>query len=60
MEGAGSRTQMGTGPGPREKEKKVDGDPEASKVSECLGQVSGWRQMAPIFTVSKCPSSFLC
>lgn len=35
-EGAGSRTWVGAGPGPGEKEEKVAGAAEASKVSEDL------------------------
>lgn len=47
MEGARSRTWVGAGPGPEEKEEKVDGDPEANKMSESLGasvalQVNGF------------------
>lgn len=36
MEGAGSRTPVGTGQSTAEEE-KMDGDPEASKVSGSLG-----------------------
>lgn len=47
MEGARSRTWVGAGPSPEEKEEKVDGDPEANKMSESLGasvalQVNGF------------------
>lgn len=47
MEGAGSRTWVGAGPSPEEKEEKADSDPEANKMSEGLGasvrlQVNGF------------------
>lgn len=45
----------GAGPGPEEKEEEVDGDPEAIKCQRVWGQRAGWRQMASIFTIYKCP-----
>lgn len=55
-DGGGRIQDMGGGgPGPGEQEEKVDGDPEASKLSDGLGHVSvegKWLQ----YTIYQCPS----